>query len=172
MIITLEMLREKGACAQALTAARRQILTGSELPPGLRVDGDLDLTGCSALAALPPGLTVGGSLYLTDCAALAALPPGLTVGGGLDLTGCAGLTALPPDLRVGGSLYLRDCAALAHLCVGADSRGYRFFSVMMRDGVHVVAGCRNFTAAQARAHWPEGTECRELAEKCLKGDVA
>jgi hypothetical protein len=152
------------------TAAWRQILTGSELPAGLTVRGNLWLTGRPALTALPAGLTVRGSLALTDCAALTALPDGLTVGGDLDLTDCPALAALPPGLRVGGSLYLTRCAGLDHLCVGTDARGYRFYRVKMRDGVHVVAGCRNFSAAQARAHWAEGTECRALAEKCLKGE--
>ena len=50
-----------------------------------------------------------------------------------------------------------------------DSRGYRFYRVPMADGIHVVAGCHNFTANEAREHWAQGTECRALAEKCLTG---
>ena len=134
----------------------------------VRIEGNADLRGYAH--PLPALRRIDGWAILRDYAH--ALPDGLTVGASLDLTGCTALTALPPGLTVGGSLYLTDCAALAHLCVGADSRGYRFYSVMMHDGVHVIAGCRNFTAAKARAHWAEGTECRALAEKCLKGDVA
>ena len=129
---------------------RRRLFAGDALPAGLTVSGDLDLQGCTELTTLPDGLAVTGDLDLRNCSALTALPDGLTVGGDLNLAECTALTALPPDLTVGGSLDLRGCAALAHLCVGADSRGYRFFSVMMHDGVHVIAGCRNFTAAQAR----------------------
>ena len=126
---------------------QRQLLAGDALPAGLTVRGDLSLIDCPALTTLPAGLTVGGSLYLDDCPALTALPPGLTVG---------------------GSLVLVDCPGLDHLRVGTDARGYRFYAVPMRDGVRVIAGCRNYTPAEARAHWPEGTECRELAEKCIK----
>ena len=86
------------------------------------------------------------------------------------LADCTGLTALPQGLTVEGRLDLWGCTGLTHLCVGADSRRYRFYRVAMRDGVHVVAGCRNFTAEQARAHWAEGTECRALAEACLRGE--
>ena len=77
--------------------------------------------------------------------------------------------ALPEGLTVKGNLYLNDCPAGESLSVGMDSRGYRFYRVPMADGIHVVAGCRNFTANEAREHWAQGTECRALAEKCLTG---
>ena len=71
--------------------------------------------------------------------------------------------------RGGHAEVLRALLGADHVYdAGADSRGYRFYRVKMRDGMHVIAGCRNFGAAQARAHWPEGTECRALAEKCIK----
>ena len=129
--------------------ARRRIRAGEALPQGLTVEGSLDLWGCTGLTALPQGLTVEGSL---------------------DLRGCTEMTALPEGLSVAGGLWLTSCAGLNHLSVGTDSRGYRFYRVKMRDGMHVIAGYRNFSAAQARAHWAEGTECRALAEACLRGE--
>ena len=68
---------------------------------------------------------------------------GLTVGGTLDLSG----TGIKP--------------------IGKDARGYEFFAVRLSTGPRVIAGCRNFSPAEARAHWPEGSECRALAEKCI-----
>ena len=118
------------------------------------------------------GLTVRGALDLTGCTGLTALPDGLSVGGWLDLTGCMGLTALPPGLTVGASIDLRGCTGLDHYCVGRDARGYAFYGIPMRDGPHVVAGCRNFTAPQALAHWWAGgqsnrPDCLALAQKAI-----
>ena len=96
-----------------------------------------------------------------------ALPESLAVRGDLYLGGCTALTTLPAGLAVEGSLGLSGCPAGESLSVGMDSRGYRFYRVPMADGIHVVAGCRNFTAHEAREHWAQGTECRALAEKCL-----
>ena len=118
------------------------------------------------------GLTVRGALYLRGCTGLTALPDGLSVGGWLNLSGCTGLTALPDGLSVGGSLDLRGCTGLDHYCVGRDARGYAFYGIPMRDGPHVVAGCRNFTAPQALAHWWAGgqsnrPDCLALAQKAI-----
>ena len=118
------------------------------------------------------GLTVRGWLSLRGCTALTALPDGLIVGGWLDLSGCKGLTALPRGLTVAGSLYLSGCTGLDRYCVGRDARDYAFYGVPMRDGAHVVAGCRNFTAAQALAHWGPGGEsdrpdCLALARQAI-----
>jgi len=100
------------------------------------------------------------------------VPPGLIVGGWLDLSGCTALTALPPGLIVGGWLDLSGCTGLDRYCVGRDKRNYAFFGIPMRDGPHVVAGCRNFTGAQALAHWGPGGEsdspdCLALAQKAI-----
>ena len=113
-----------------------------ELARGLHVGGWLDLHG-TGITALPEGLHVGGSLYLSGTG-ITALPDGLHVGGGLDLRG----TGIEP--------------------VGCDSRGYEFFPVRLANGPRVIAGCRNFSPAEARAHWAEGSECRALAEKCIE----
>ena len=151
---------------------RRMTIAEFQAASGLTVRGALDLTGCTALTALPDGLSVGGWLDLTGCTGLTALPDGLSVGGSLNLSGCTGLTALPAALSVGGSLYLRGCTGLDHYCVGRDARGYAFYGIPMRDGPHVVAGCRNFTAPQALAHWWAGSQsnrpdCLALAQKAI-----
>ena len=92
---------------------------------------------------------------------------GLTVGGSLDLMG-TGITALPDGLTVGGWLDLMGTGIKP---VGKDRRGYEFFAVYLSNGPRVIAGCRNFTPEEARAHWPahsaNGVECRALAEKCI-----
>ena len=151
---------------------RRMTIAEFQAASGLTVRGALDLTGCTGLTALPDGLSVGGWLDLTGCTGLTALPDGLSVGASIDLRGCTGLTALPAALSVGGSLYLSGCTGLDHYCVGRDARGYAFYGIPMRDGPHVVAGCRNFTGAQALAHWGPGGEsdrpdCLALAQKAI-----
>jgi hypothetical protein len=40
------------------------------LPAGLKVEGDLNLVGCTSLISLPEGLEVGGYLYLGGCTGL------------------------------------------------------------------------------------------------------
>ena len=67
-------------------------------------------------------------------------------------------------LHVGGSLDLRGTGIKS---VGKDSRGYEFFPVRLSNGPRIIAGCRNFSPEEAREHWPEGAECRYLAEKCI-----
>ena len=151
---------------------RRMTIAEFQAATGLTVAGSLYLNGCTALTALPPGLTVGDWLDLSGCTALTTLPPGLTVRGWLSLRGCTALTALPDGLIVGGWLYLSGCTGLDRYCVGRDARDYAFYGVPMRDGAHVVAGCRNFTAAQALAHWGPGGEsdrpdCLALARQAI-----
>ena len=134
----------------------------------VRIEGNADLRGYAH--PLPALRRIDGWAILRDYAH--ALPDGLSVGGSLDLTGCTALTALPDDLTVGASLDLRGCTGLDHYCVGRDKRNYAFFGIPMRDGPHVVAGCRNFTGAQALAHWGPGGEsdrpdCLALAQKAI-----
>ncbi|WP_287991180.1 hypothetical protein [Acidiphilium sp.] len=93
---------------------------------------------------------------------------GLRVSGSLDLRDCTALTALPDDLHVSGSLYLRRCTALRNIFrAGADARGYEFYGAQLTNGWRILAGCRNFSPAEAREHWAEGTECRMLAERVI-----
>lgn len=108
------------------------------------------------------------------------------------------LSALPSDdataariVRIGGYADLRDYAhplpALTYIggdarlhdyrhipawigYVGRDQRGYSFWADLTRG--HVRAGCRNFSPAEARAHWGPGgksdrPECLALAEKAI-----
>lgn len=90
----------------------------------LRVKGDLDLTGCTALTALPEGLRVEGDLNLRGCTALTALPGGLQVYYWLDLAGCAALTALPDDISLFNFAILNGCTALIALPNGFKVSGY------------------------------------------------
>ena len=134
----------------------------------VRIEGNADLRGYAH--PLPALRRIDGWAILRDYAH--ALPDGLIVGGWLDLSGCKGLTALPRGLTVAGSLYLSGCTGLDRYCVGRDARDYAFYGVPMRDGAHVVAGCRNFTAAQALAHWGPGGEsdrpdCLALARQAI-----
>ena len=140
----------------------------TSLPEGLSVGGSLELGGCTALASLPDGLSVGASLFLNGCTALTSLPEGLSVGRSLDLRGCTALTSLPEGLSVGASIDLHGCTALTNIIRGGtDKRGYAFYGAHLRKGWRVLAGCRNFSAAQARRHWLAGSECRALAEQVI-----
>jgi len=96
---------------------------GSKLPEGLKVEGVLDLQGCTSLTSLPKGLKVGESLYLFGCTGLTSLPDGLKVGVDLYLDGCTGLTSLPNGLKVGWSLYLDGCTGLTSLPKGLKIDG-------------------------------------------------
>ena len=134
----------------------------------VRIEGNADLRGYAH--PLPALRRIDGWAILRDYAH--ALPDGLIVGGWLDLSGCTALTTLPPGLTVRGWLSLRGCTGLDRYCVGRDKRNYAFFGIPMRDGPHVVAGCRNFTGAQALAHWgPRGEsdrpDCLALAQKAI-----
>lgn len=113
------------------------------LPDNLTVRGSLNLRG-TAITALPDNLTVGGLLDLRDTA-ITALPDNLAVGGLLDLRNTA-ITALPDNLTVGGALCLIGSAITA---LHTDDRGYR----LDYCGGFYHAGCRRFTADQARSHW-------------------
>jgi hypothetical protein len=90
----------------------------------LRVEGDLDLTGCTALTALPEGMRVEGDLDLRGCTALTALPGGLQVYYWLDLAGCTALTALPDDISLFNFAILNGCTALTALPNGLKVSGY------------------------------------------------
>lgn len=72
-----------------------------QLPPGLKVTGDLNLL-ISSIEHLPTSLSVGGNLNI-GFTQIDALPPGLQVGGNLDLY-AIGLKMLPDDLQVGGNI--------------------------------------------------------------------
>ncbi|RVI30874.1 PcfJ domain-containing protein [Sinorhizobium meliloti] len=107
------------------------------LPEGLRVPGNLDLSGAT-ITTLPKGLSVGGFLALAR-SAITALPEGLSVGSYLYLRGTA-LRALPEGLRVGGSLMLNGVAITSlpkNLVVGGrvDLRGTAIS--VLPDGLRV-----------------------------------
>ena len=74
----------------------------TSLPPGLTVNGSLNLSG-TLIKSLPSDLKVDGTLNLSNTE-IESLPAGLEVDS-LYLTGTP-ITSLPADLQVGGSLYL------------------------------------------------------------------
>ena len=117
------------------------------LPDNLHVDGWLNLS-FAAITALPDNLHVGGDLDLYGTS-ITALPDNLHVGRRLDLSGTS-ITALPDNLHVGGVLYLHGTNIKPLL---TDERGYR----LDRAGDRYIAGCRNFSAEEALAHWGSET---------------
>ena len=54
-----------------------------------------------------------------------------------------------------GGAYLRDADLVD---AGQDIRGYRFVGYW-REGLRIVAGCRDYTIEEARAHWAGNAEC-------------
>ena len=79
---------------------------------------------------------------------------------------CPGLTALP-DLEAATVVRVVNCPGLTG---GKDSRGYQFCGVKIRGQWRVIAGCRNFSIADARKHWGPGgrsdrPDCLVLVEQ-------
>jgi len=141
-------------------------LTSLSAPAATRVDA----SGCAALTSLDvPAATI---VDASDCTALTSLSvPAATY---VYARGCTALTSL--DVPAATAVYARGCTALtsatpdAPFYAGADSRGYGFLGLTTELGRRVFAGCRNFTLAQACAHWgPEGEsnrpDCLALVEK-------
>lgn len=89
----------------------------TQLPSGLRVNGNLSLITCSALTSLPVGLKVGGNLLLEFCRQITSLPVDLDVSGDLHLVSCRTVTSLPVGFKVRRSLIFGDCPALTSLPV-------------------------------------------------------
>ena len=96
-----------------------------------------------------------------------AAATGLSVGGSLDLRG-TGITALPEGISVGGSLDLSGTGITNVYRAGSDRRGYEFIGARLRNGWRVLAGCRNFSPADALAHWAHNPECLALAQRVIE----
>ena len=47
---------------------------------------------------------------------------------------------------------------------GADPRGYRFVGLDTADGRRVLAGCRDYTLAEAREHWANNPDALARVE--------
>ena len=113
-------------------------------------------------------LTVRGGADLSGYTELTRLPDNLTVMGELYLDGCPGLTHLPDNLAVGRALILSNRTGLTNIYRGGrDERRYDFYGVKLKNGPRVIAGCRNFSAEEARRHWVENPECLALAEDVI-----
>ncbi len=93
------------------SAAADLILSGNA-PPGLQVDGKLNLAGKSKLHQLPAGLTC----YELNASgtSLVSLPDDLSVECALELEGCRRLQSLPANLKV-GTLNVANCTNLEAL---------------------------------------------------------
>ena len=72
----------------------------------LVISQSLYLSGAYLVKELPKGMLVHGDLDLSDCDALEYLPSGLRVKGNLNLSGCVQIEELPEDLRVDGDLFI------------------------------------------------------------------
>lgn len=73
------------------------------LPNNLEVKGTLNLS-FNDLEVIPKGLKVGGDLLLTGCPLITFIPEDLKVGGNLYLQNSS-VTKLPSDLKVDGEIY-------------------------------------------------------------------
>ena len=94
------------------------------------------------------------SVDASGCTALATLgdlPQARTV----DASGCTALATLG-DLPK--AAVIKNEKWTAYIAGGADSRGYFFESLIIRDGSErrYLAGCRNYALDEARAHWGPG----------------
>ena len=75
---------------------------------------------------------------------------------GADLTGA--------DLS-GANLWGTDLRGTCLIDGGDDPRGYRFVGLDTADGRRVLAGCRDYSLAEAREHWannPDALACVEV----------
>jgi hypothetical protein len=104
-----------GTMCSPLAAA--ELILSATAPPGLSVDGKLNLAGKSKLRQLPAGLTC----YELDASrtGLDWLPDDLSVECVLALEGCRRLRSLPPRLKV-GTLNVANCTNLEELPEGLD----------------------------------------------------
>ena len=79
--------------------------TLKELPPGLVIRGNLDLSLTDGLYEIPSDIDLGGGLNLHH-SEIKKLPDNLTVGGSLDVSKCKQLIELPNNLEVYEDLIL------------------------------------------------------------------
>jgi hypothetical protein len=139
-----------GAVAEGLTVEDHldlgSLVVDFALPRGLRVAGDLTLTG-SAVRELPDDLQVGQRVYADRCGRLARVGPGVRAES-LDLSHCRGLRRLegPPQVE---QLILEGCIGLESLpaglrCRNLVARGCLALASLpadMKAGVLDVRGC-------------------------------
>ena len=121
-------------CVKAAVEARTD-LNGADL-------GGADLNGADLGGAYLGGAYLGG-------ADLNGADLNGAYLGGADLNGAdlGGADLGGADLGGAylGGAYLIDA--------GQDSRGYRFVGFLRGDAVRIIAGCRDFTLAEAEVHW-------------------
>jgi len=122
---------------------------------------------CPGLVALPE-LAAATHVRVGSCPGLVALPelPAATY---VEVYNCPGLVALP-ELPAATHVWVDNCPGLMMLNAGADKRGYQFVAVRVRGAWRIIAGCRNFSIADARNHWGKGgssdrPDCLALVER-------
>ncbi len=77
--------------------------------------------------------------------------------------------AILEAVSCGANLSDADLSGANLIDAGQDARGYRFVGAF-RDGVRVLAGCRDFSVAEAKDHWAANPEA--LAKVALIEAVA
>jgi hypothetical protein len=134
--------------------ARRRIWAG-DAPPGMRVNGDLDLANSPQLKCLPPGLSAG-RIDISGCTSLTKLPAGLQCRE-LRLRRTA-IEWLPPDLNVSTRIDAHDCRRLRLIPpLRLDEMDLRRCTALeqLPDGLIVrslnVSGCTHLTSVPAGA---------------------
>lgn len=81
----------------------------------LRVEGDLNLSGCTNLEALPEQLIVKGALIIDGCIHIKRLPSGMREVNDFSAMGCTALETLEPIGAFRGRVNLVGCAGLEPL---------------------------------------------------------
>jgi hypothetical protein len=123
---------------------------------------------CPGISALPE-LPAATDVRVDNCPGISALPelPAATY---VRVYNCPGISALP-ELPAATDVRVDNCPGISNVIrAGKDSRGYEFIGMKLRGQWRVTAGCRNFSLAEARAHWGRpgrstNPECLALAEK-------
>ena len=93
-------------------------------------------------------------LRVYNCPGLTSLPD-LPAATELVVNSCPGLTSLP-DLPAATELVVDSCAGLTIMNAGKDKRGFQFVAAHLRGAWRIIAGCRNYSPAEALEHWGPG----------------
>jgi hypothetical protein len=136
----LTTLPDLPAAARVYAWNCRDLIRIGDLPAATQVY----MENCPGLTALPD-LPVATHVEVRDCPGLVRIG-GMPVAARVWVRNCPGLIELP-DLPVAARVEVWKCPRIPAL--HHDPRGY----ALIRIGDRYFAGCRNFTAAEAIAHW-------------------
>ncbi|GLH29024.1 hypothetical protein WSS15_16740 [Acetobacter pasteurianus] len=101
-----EAFRKDGSIILDGTKANSDLI--ESLPPGLVVNGDLDMRGCQGLKSIQD-LRVKGNVTFKGCGSLNHIGPNILVGGSADFSHCNALTSFVADKMVVGENLSLDC---------------------------------------------------------------